>query len=273
MNLDELTNLTDNPHFIEGIYNYCDRWCERCAFTQRCANYAIGAVQFPEGAPNDLQSAEFWTGLSAVFQNTLEMLQGMAMEQGVDLDDPDLAAALDQREAVRLQAEEHPLANSALAYAEMSILWLESATELFAAKEEELTMFARLNVAGAVPEQQAASIGDAVAVIQWYEDFIYVKLQRALQGQIEEMADPEDYTGYPSDADGSAKVALIAIDRSIGAWGQLLRHFPEQETPLLERLAHLDRLRRAVEAQFPAARAFLRPGFDSGDLPLSAPVD
>lgn len=28
--------------FISGIYNYCDYWCERCAFTRRCRNFAMG---------------------------------------------------------------------------------------------------------------------------------------------------------------------------------------------------------------------------------------
>ena len=25
--------------YIPGIYNYCDYWCERCAFTKRCRNF------------------------------------------------------------------------------------------------------------------------------------------------------------------------------------------------------------------------------------------
>jgi len=28
MTPDELLSLEDNPNYIEGIYNYCDRWCE-----------------------------------------------------------------------------------------------------------------------------------------------------------------------------------------------------------------------------------------------------
>lgn len=267
MNLDELTQLTDNPNFIEGIHNYCDRWCERCPLTERCANFAVGLAQFPEGIPDDIASEEFWKGLSSVFQNTLELLQQVAEERNIDLTEtPESMAEYEAMEARQAEAQEHPIANQALAYAEKSISWLEGASDLFDAKGEELTMFARLNVAGATPETQAASIEEAVEVIQWYEDFIYVKLHRALEGQIEEEADPEFYNDYPSDADGSAKIALIALDRSIGAWGQLLRHFPAEETSLLEILAHLDRLRRAVEQQFPTARAFVRPGFDTGAL-------
>ena len=28
--------------FITGIFNYCDYWCERCAFTRRCRNFSMG---------------------------------------------------------------------------------------------------------------------------------------------------------------------------------------------------------------------------------------
>ena len=27
------------PGFIDGVYNYCDRWCERCRFQSRCRLY------------------------------------------------------------------------------------------------------------------------------------------------------------------------------------------------------------------------------------------
>src|ERR1044072_83550 len=29
--------------FIVGIFNYCDRWCDACAFTSRCRLFADGA--------------------------------------------------------------------------------------------------------------------------------------------------------------------------------------------------------------------------------------
>ena len=72
----------------------------------------------------------------------------------------------------------------------------------------------------------------------------------------------EILAGMPRDADGSAKVSLIGIDRSIGAWRALWQHFPEEEDAILPILVHLERLRRTVEAAFPDARAFFRPGFD-----------
>lgn len=271
MQLDELADLVSNPDLIPGIYNYCDRWCERCPFTARCANFAMSRAQTPAGAIDDRNSEEFWAALSATFQNTLSLLQEAVAEQGIDLDDPALDATLAHQEALRTEAEQHPCAEQAFAYSRLGYEWFAATADLFTAKGEELTMLVRLTTAAAQIEQQALAIGDAVAIIQWYLDFIAVKLQRALQSQLEEAEEAEaeeaEADDYPKDSAGSAKVALIAIDRSIGAWGILLRHFPAQETAILERLAQLDRLRRAVQQQFPAARQFIRPGFDTGDLP------
>ena len=33
MDKNDLLKLATDPKYIPGIYNYCDRWCERCPFT------------------------------------------------------------------------------------------------------------------------------------------------------------------------------------------------------------------------------------------------
>ncbi len=71
----------------------------------------------------------------------------------------------------------------------------------------------------------------------------------------------EEY--FIEDANGSAKVAIIGIERSIAAWGGLLKCFAQQEDSLLDILAHLQGLLRLVELHFPGARSFVRPGFDT----------
>ena len=38
--------------FIVGVYNYCDRWCERCAFTSRCRVFADVAEMHASLDPN-----------------------------------------------------------------------------------------------------------------------------------------------------------------------------------------------------------------------------
>lgn len=40
--------------FILGIYNYCDRWCESCAFTSRCGAFARAFVRAGFDEPDDV---------------------------------------------------------------------------------------------------------------------------------------------------------------------------------------------------------------------------
>jgi len=88
---------------------------------------------------------------------------------------------------------------------------------------------------------------------------IHVKAMRALHGLAED--DPSDRE-WPADHDGSAKVALIGIDRSYTAWLDLVEVgvvSPSDATPFLDDLVWL---RAALERTFPKARAFVRPAFD-----------
>jgi len=92
------------------------------------------------------------------------------------------------------------------------------------------------------------------------KNLIYVKLMRSVHGTLGDT--PEILEEFPKDSDGSAKVALIAIDRSMAAWGRMYDYFPAHQDQILALIKHLDSLRRRVEKIFPEARSFIRPGFD-----------
>ena len=71
---------------------------------------------------------------------------------------------------------------------------------------------------------------------------------------------------FARDSDGSAKIALIAIDRSMSAWAVISYHNNVYAERVFEIISFLDRLRQAVEETFPNARSFIRPGFERIDL-------
>jgi hypothetical protein len=104
--------------------------------------------------------------------------------------------------------------------------------------------------------------GDPRAVISWFHLMIHVKAMRALSGLAKD--DPCD-RDWPPDHDGSAKVALIGIDRSYTAWLDLVEVgalSPGDAMPFLDDLLCL---RGALERAFPKARSFVRPAFDEPD--------
>jgi predicted hydrocarbon binding protein len=260
MDKEYLKKLAGNPQFIPGVYNYCDRWCERCAFTSRCMTYALSEDEVDNPESQDITNKAFWDKLHEIFQVTLEMVRETAEEMGIDLNAIDREEIARQEEQVHKTVEEQPYTKAAFAYAKMVDKWFDSSKELLEDKAGELRTLVEADVPGTMPADEAVKIRDCLEVVRWYQHQIYVKLCRAASGLIR--GELEDLEYAPEDANGSAKVAIIGIERSIAAWGGLLNQFPQQEHPILDLLVNLKRLLRQVEAAFPDARAFVRPGFD-----------
>ena len=236
-----LTELANNPDLISGIYNYCDRWCERCPLTSRCLVYAAEQEDDDLHENHDIRNEAFWQKLGSIFQETREMISEWAKEAGVDLTEP-TAEDEPRYRRKRLLVDNHPLARCGKKYANAASDWF---------REFDQTT------------QQAESLEDAREVIQWYQYQIAVKTIRALSGRREEL---EEDSELPKDSDGSAKVALIGIDRSIAAWRLMQLSLPERAETIVPLILQLERLRQRLEKGFPDARSFIRPGFDEVHL-------
>jgi hypothetical protein len=263
MDKEELKRLAADPRFIQGIYNYCDRWCERCPFTSRCLNFAMGDEQFTDPDSRDINNEAFWEKFSESLQVTLDLLKEAAEREGIDLNSVDLEEDAEERRLRKEVAENHVCCREAKVYADMVDDWFDSLDDLFGRREDGLNS----GVGIALPrmeQEEKGDLEDALEVIRWYQHQIYVKLMRAVRGELEERQEILDE--FPRDSDGSAKVALIGIDRSISAWGQIRNCLPMRTDDLEDLLVHLYRLRRKVEETFPNARSFIRPGFDKIDL-------
>ena len=268
MDKERLKQLAGNPQFISGIYNYCDRWCERCSFTSRCLNFAMSDEEEEDPASRDIKNEKFWEKLSETFQMTMEMLQEMAEEEGIDLDAIDADKDAEEVETEdRLKddiAQSHLCCREALRYAERVKEWLDSARRFFDDDTGEGNSMPSFRLPHVEPLAEAPNFDDAIAVIRWYQHFINVKLARAVRGRLDE--ESEEWDDYQKDSDGSAKIALIAIDRSIAAWGEIRNHFLSRQDDIFRFITRLERLRKRVEEEFPNARSFIRPGFDKVEL-------
>jgi hypothetical protein len=84
---------------------------------------------------------------------------------------------------------------------------------------------------------------------------------RALMGKLSNN-NPEDDDDGNRDSDGSAKIAIIAIERSMHAWSALFEILPDKEDDFLKILSMLEKIKSMTLKEFPGARAFIRPGFD-----------
>jgi hypothetical protein len=105
-------------------------------------------------------------------------------------------------------------------------------------------------------------------VVAWFAWFIPGKIRRAFRSRAFDAVDERDRwpDAVQTDANGSAKIAIIAIDRSLAAWESIAAR-PDPVAHVAARFrAELATLREDFRREFPDAPAFVRPGFDKGWL-------
>lgn len=249
--------------FIAGIYNYCDRWCERCGFTARCRNFESTGKLPSEQL--DINNTAFWNSITANFKQAIELLYEGAKKHGIDLNKAMTAeeetAYVEKQSFLKSAIKDNQLSKLSKQYLKKAMAFTDK-SEGLVEKTRELIDHLHL---GITTEDEVvhtvAGIGDYFEIIQWYLFFINAKLNRALHGKLEG-EDWQEENGYQKDSDGSAKIALVAIDRSMGAWKGLYSSLPSCEDTALECLSLLSQLKQKVLVEFPKAMEFKRPGFD-----------
>jgi hypothetical protein len=247
MKRDRLKKLAAEKRFIPGIYNYCDRWCERCPLTSRCLNFSVSQEDSSDPEAQDIRNKAFWNKLSETLAESLELLKESAKEWGIDLETLDSTEDVENLKAKHMAAENHLLSRAAKRYIGIVEDWL---------KERETLFFET-----AAAAREGVNLEEAFEVIRWYQYFISAKIIRAVRGKVEDDEEADDE--FPRDSDGSAKIALISIDRSIAAWAVIRHYVTDGAKGVIDAIAFLDSLRQAVEKTFPNARSFIRPGFDN----------
>jgi hypothetical protein len=249
----DVTAETDSPveeeDFIPSIFNYCDRWCERCDFTAKCRSFSmeeefLGASEASEKPQDEInhdiedQMGKF---LGPGFGNSENDFPFNSDDDDDDDDDNHGFFSPEKK------SERHPLSIQTMAYSDSASLWLDSV------KSTCKNNFKRWLALGA-----ADQIFDAIDTVNWYHTLIYPKIRRALSGYFESGED--EYAAY--DMNGSAKVTLLGIDNSIAAFNFLKRHLKTHLTEMAGLTIQLTALRNDIEILFPDARSFIRPGFD-----------
>jgi hypothetical protein len=212
-------------------------------------NFAISEEDSSDPETRDIQNEAFWKKLSGIFEETLEMLKESAKEWGVDLDTLDSADDMEKMKARDEAAENHLLCRASRKYGGIVEDWVD----------EKETLFFETAAAA----RDGVDLDEAIEVIRWYQYFIAAKIMRAVRGRVDEEERDDE---FPSDSDGSAKIALIAMDRSIAAWAMIRHYDTHGAEKVVDLITFLDGLRQAVEKTFPKARSFVRPGFESFDL-------
>lgn len=242
MGEDGMAAESDEHGFIPGVYNYCDRWCERCAFTSRCRVYAMEMAVRIDGLNGELaRAAENLPGDPAE-----EWPVDLAAEsEADDEDEEELDQAMLAHDVAHALADVHPLTEAVESLATLARPILDAVA-------------ARMTAAG----QQAEAFRDPVEVLDRHRYFVALKIRRALSGRDTPPILDDDGRPFPSDADGSAKVVYLACTAMRGAAQRLALLDPDLASRAARFTQAADRVLELLDATFPGHRAFRRPGLD-----------
>lgn len=250
----------DLDQFIPGIYNYCDRWCERCPMTAKCYLYWQEKKTEAEHQAAGRDPDDWAVVLDDVrkqFAQAIHLLHEAAEAHGIDLD------SLPRRESTPLDPSDDPLHQRAHAYCDAAHAFLRDLRQRVLGERD--TLEERARVVG--PEQAASAytdILDAYEVVSWYHMLIPAKVHRALCSKMraEGNEDEQGRKHQGGDALGSARVAHESAVRSMAALRRAYDWDKALEDQVIPLLADLDWIRKQIAGTFPGFESFKRPGLD-----------
>ncbi|MBK6267351.1 hypothetical protein JKA74_20075 [Marivirga sp. S37H4] len=244
---------------IPGIHNWCDRWCEKCPFIKRCA---VGKQELEilnkDGKDND---PEFWPKIGEQLSRTLDLLKDVAIEKGINLDNipqEEWDEIQNESEQQWAEAEAHPISAIGLEYYKLANQ--EIGLGFIRDKLQSELRNLELGIDKKTTEN-IQQLKDGLDVIKWYMYFLPAKCQRLAMERLDKDME-EEFPPEERSYNGTAKITLIGIERSVAAWGMLLEKIPEAEDGILSVLVLLQKLQRLIQVEFPDAEKFIRPGFD-----------
>jgi hypothetical protein len=219
--------------FIVGIFNYCDRWCEQCPLTNRCRVFAsLAEMEFEEG-------------------------NGPLTEPRIVRERRRLASRVAEMHAQLEEAGESALPKPGECVGQLS----PDMEASVGPDPEVVTHTPQLRKKFRQLEMSAnPRVRLAIETIKYFSLFVPIKMARALsQVAVNGPGDQQ------SDANGSGKTALLALDRMESAWRSLIDNHHVSTLVAAPFLAEIARMQRNINRALPDARRFIRPGFDEAD--------
>jgi hypothetical protein len=226
--------LAEDPNLVPGIYNGCDQWCHYCPATARCLAFKCRP---------DADGGSLCESIEEKMFESMRHLKDCHEAEGLQPPE-DLVRLLNGERPTRgaYVPIDDPLERMGKHYAVI-------ATAFLATIDDELPP-------SPLPRREHGPT--PFEVFLFYHVLIAIKIYRAISSSLEATRTGSAQARW--DADVSAKVALIGIDRSDEALQVMSLDDEDVRIPHMRR--HLSRLRREVEGRFPAARGVVRPGLD-----------
>jgi len=232
---------------IDGIFNYCTRRCEHCAFTSRCTLYQ-SERDYERAHPG----ATWDQRVRDSFAETFRLLEEWCTREGVDFEEIRRASESDEMDLSAKRVEDtvraDPIQKMATTYTHAAFSVLDAMAPARAMR------------------RWPGHVEGALDTISWHAGMVSAKVYRALYGLAERGAFIEE-DAVQNDWNGSAKIAKILVNESCIAWRIVLREGEApHDSPLVELLSLLAKIDAGLTERFPDAMKFVRPRFDESSV-------
>ncbi len=251
----------EKKEYIDGIFNYCNRWCEKCKFTSNCRLFSTESRIYTHEIlnhgklPNTEDIIKDEINDSEEFDDEIE--ENDFLEE-IDLDFEDDEEDDDDDDFINRfkEKKEYQVEKLADEYFNKAHSFLKSLDDKFNLSE-------RINQKSKEPEAQTLS--DNIETVSWYHMFIMVKIKRALGGKGELKIGMDEFDNEISsyDMNGSAKIAAIGVKESQKALNNLLSLVEDFSSEIEEMMVLLGKILNQLDVEFPNYKDFKRPGFDT----------
>lgn len=195
------------------------------------------------------------------FDETFQLLHDWATKNNITLDDlgnSTSEAEIKRREKNKRNARTNETSKLALDYRQNVSDFFYKNKSAFEIYNRDLKIEQELGMNSTL--EKLARVNLAIESINWYMGQLAPRLTRAYLGLVE--SENIEVHTVQNDFNGSAKVALISVEKSFPAWETILKHFPEFENECWMFLVLLDKIRKRILVDFPHVNDFVRPGFD-----------
>ncbi len=251
------------PPIIPGIFLYCDRWCEKCAFTSSCEAFSSPGIEKgkDEKKLNDQINGEFWEELEKVLPIIEKWIIEKATKESRSLKEFNLPKQKKNFDLFQRDAKSNAILKAGRLYEDMVDDWFDEGIEKLGLIVVETEQGAVIRMPELEMREESINLNQVFEVILRYQLQIYLKLSRSFYSRGREEEEGKE-TVKVKDSLGAAKSTLALLDRSMAGWGMVLEVLPASEDLIFEILVLLQRLRYNIMIEFSEVRSFVRPGFD-----------
>ncbi|MCD4682802.1 MAG: hypothetical protein K8R86_05935, partial [Bacteroidales bacterium] len=178
MEFDDHIELPEGD-FIPGIYNYCNRWCERCLYTEKCRLFADEKIFMKEYEAQKRreksieENKDFWDQVNKTIEEAADIIDEeiplMKNDEsslfGQWDDDEDAEEAMKDHKEKREKAKEQNTSQVASKYERAVHQWLEDRKETLKQDYDPETKDINVSYPGILDKIELKQLTESVEVI------------------------------------------------------------------------------------------------------------